>query len=1018
MRLADDDRGRVPFALVGVLLLVGSATLGVSLLDDGRRGADLDADAAMNRGDAAAQTALRSAVADASRRAAAEPVLEPADTPYGRAINDTEPFRDYLRIRIYLAVRDRLAAVDERVRSVRVRASLPPVTNESTLRAAKRRVSVERGGEGRIRVAVRNVSLVAARNGERIASGERSLRATVPTPALLLHDRVERYEERLNRGALDGAGFGRRFTARLYAMAWARGYAQYGGGPISNVVGNRHVELAANGAALETQRAVFGRADPAGRAGLARGTARVGLTDALAGSGVGGQEWVDYVLGNGDPPTGSVPGRVAALADRPSASTEMTVGVNRTADAATYDLLAGGDGERTLETVLDDAYAVDARLVTNVRPVYSEVEPPSEPDGEGWVLNDTERRRTYEVAEGSAVAPSLAEGYHELATYSRVVAETTVVHREWVRENETATTVDRRTTRYRVGLRVAGSHSAGELVPDRPVAGVHREGGALDGPNHRAVASRATRKLVTDRGGASALARRAVADGDAEAETRLAARQPDALGGWVYRDLMDLRERVRNVSVAVERGAMGTSANPPAELAATLRDRRAALVDAPDRYDGVADRARVAARAAYVDRTIARLERQADAVDETQSEFGDALGRVGAVTDDRLDALVDARDAVTRPGRHLVRADGGAVAVRVNGAPSYLTVAGVDADRLPAVTAGETYHPLAARNVNAVTVPYGDAADRITGKFVDDTTRVDLRTAARTLHETNRILAVTDDAELADRRDELREAVEPALDSVTAEAATELAAATTLEEGAAHDAAMAGLRRWDSTGARALAMANGSAAGAIADAAAARGDTPDGEAWRDRVRTRLAVATTRASDKRAVRPPEGPVRDAADHLRGMARDRIQSAVEQGLENASERVTERLTKGRSAVPAGVPVTPVPGYWYATANAWQVNVSGEYARFTVRTGRAAPTAPGGTVAYSRDGSTVTLDVDGDGSPDRLGRATRVSFDAETTVLVVVPPGKSGVGDVDGQRTEESPGWPDAGTSAPAM
>ncbi|PSQ28470.1 hypothetical protein BRD03_03795 [Halobacteriales archaeon QS_9_68_17] len=77
MRLADDDRARVPFALVGVLLLVSSATLGVSLVSDDRGGADLDADAAMDRGNAATQTAVRSAVADASRRAAADPVVTP-----------------------------------------------------------------------------------------------------------------------------------------------------------------------------------------------------------------------------------------------------------------------------------------------------------------------------------------------------------------------------------------------------------------------------------------------------------------------------------------------------------------------------------------------------------------------------------------------------------------------------------------------------------------------------------------------------------------------------------------------------------------------------------------------------------------------------------------------------------------------------------------------------------------------------------------------------------------------------
>jgi hypothetical protein len=166
-------------------------------------------------------------------------------------------------------------------------------------------------------------------------------------------------------------------------------------------------------------------------------------------------------------------------------------------------------------------------------------------------------------------------------------------------------------------------------------------------------------------------------------------------------------------------------------------------------------------------------------------------------------------------------------------------------------------------------------------------------------------------------------------------------------------------------------------------------------------------------EDRSVRPPEGPVRDAASGLRTVARSRLKDGVEDGLRGAGDRARKRLARARTAVPAGVPVTPVPGYWYATANAWQVAVGGRYARFTVRTGRDSPAIPGGSVAYFRDGSAVTLDVDGDGERERLGRSTRVSFETSTTVLVVVPPGKSGVGDVDGERTEESPGWPEAGS-----
>ncbi len=50
----------------------------------------------------------------------------------------------------------------------------------------------------------------------------------------MLHDQVSTYQTRLNNG-LDKPGLSQRMTARLYPMAWARGYAQYGGAGIENV---------------------------------------------------------------------------------------------------------------------------------------------------------------------------------------------------------------------------------------------------------------------------------------------------------------------------------------------------------------------------------------------------------------------------------------------------------------------------------------------------------------------------------------------------------------------------------------------------------------------------------------------------------------------------------------------------------------------------------------------------------------------------------------------------------------
>ena len=137
-------------------------------------------------------------------------------------------------------------------------------------------------------------------------------------------------------------------------------------------------------------------------------------------------------------------------------------------------------------------------------------------------------------------------------------------------------------------------------------------------------------------------------------------------------------------------------------------------------------------------------------------------------------------------------------------------------------------------------------------------------------------------------------------------------------------------------------------------------------------------------------------------------------AEEAARSASKRGVERLAnRSFERVPSGLPVAPVPGYWYATVNVWHVTVRGEYARFGVRADRGRPSEPGAGIAYVRDGSAVALDVDGDDAAERVGRSTRVSFDVSTTVVVVVPPGKSGVGDRNGDADERSDGWPHAGS-----
>jgi hypothetical protein len=213
--------------------------------------------------------------------------------------------------------------------------------------------------------------------------------------------------------------------------------------------------------------------------------------------------------------------------------------------------------------------------------------------------------------------------------------------------------------------------------------------------------------------------------------------------------------------------------------------------------------------------------------------------------------------------------------------------------------------------------------------------------------------------------------------------------------------------RWDSVHERGSAVGNGSAAAAAAAEAARVADATPRQ--RDQLATRLRAASTDVVDSDAVRVESGVVQDTA----GLARDVGSAIAENALSEAGSVAAEKAAKRLGAadvgaVPAGLPLAPVPGFWYATANAWSVSVRGSYARFAVRADGGSPVGPGDGTAYVREDANVAFDVDGDGDTERVGCNERVSFEVEATVGVVVPAGPRGVGDVDGNADEQSAGW----------
>jgi hypothetical protein len=997
----DDTRGRVPFALLGVLLLVSSLTLAPTFVTEPAPG-ETAVERALNQATAETQVAVRDGVSTAGRRAAANPVVTPAGTPTGRVLNDSTAFRDSLRIRTYLRVADRLEAVNGRSGDVTVTASLPAVANTSDLRAAKRRVSVERAGpnETAMRATVENIVLTVRRNGEVVSTRHVSPTVVVPTQALMLHDRVLTYQARLNNG-LDKPGLSQRMTARLYPMAWARGYAQYGGAGIENVVANRHVSLAANGALLGVQRSTFGRSDPAGRRALTEATAVTGIEDIVRGSR--GTAVSSDVLDEAEyKPMSETPPRPRAT-NRPSPSPgdSMTVGVNETAESAFRTVTVTS----TLNETLEDAYTVEVALKTDSHRLDGG--PPDKPPspGSNWTLVD-DRTTISVVAVGNASGRvGTPDGWHTVETFSRTVERRYTRTAVWQSGPDRTYTTASSTARYRVAAAVVGRHHGRSPAPNRSIRTAHdARASPLNGSNLADVEPKAMDALVGDAGGRDRVAERVVDDSLGRTEATVTADRPPELHDWVYRDLMGLRESVRNTTVSVERGSVGTfETNPPQELRDRLLQRRTDLAAVPDTYDSTAQKARIAARLTYLDAVLAELDSQATARESNRKRVDTQLTER---TDGSLRALrkgLTARETPVPRSRPVPVGPAGPVRTRVDTQAPYLTLAELNESRYRALNGSE--HPLVAQNANVFTVPYGDAADAVVGGAFEGGDRVRLATAANALAAANETLENESNTTLAAKRDDLRGEVRVANGEMTTQLWLAVSQHTDAGKGESRAIVSEAMSAWETPEARALALTNGSAQERVARVAGGRLHLTRVE--QDRLRlTLLAVDTP------ATKPTLGSTNGTASTVRTVAKDELSKALaDAGKQKAQRIAKERL--GTDRLPAGLPLAPPVTPWYATANIWWVTVKGEYARFAVSASHGSPGDSGARTTYARDGHNVTLDVDDDGTAERLGTADRVSFSADTGVVVVVPPKPRGVGDKDGTAVEESSGWPDAGS-----
>ena len=1045
---AVDERARVPFALVGVLLLVTSSAYAAGLAEQGLVGEDRRVERAVERVDADATAALRSAAREAAHEAAAEPVTRPPSGPgaAAEAVREGSAFEDAFRIRLAVAGSKALGAVESDVGTVTATASLPAVESPSDLVAARERVRVERVANGTAtRVTFEGVATTATRNGRTVVNRTRSQTVTVAVPTLAAHERTERFERRLNRGPVEGPGLGRQVTASLYAMAWARGYGQYAGAPVENVVANRHVELSTNAGIVRVQRDVFGTSDPDARGGVARATARTGVTDLLSPTGVDEASWTDAVLG-APTPTGagdSEGGTSASIGDATaSEDAAFDPGSDATSETASVEVGHAADRAATrvhddLESIVRASHRVEATAETETTRVADggPVRPnrPRSLLDEPWKRVDTSRTERVRVVggsdlrtgtDGATVSAGESVSFGGATREVLVEREATATWERRVVERgpngtvqnvrvDRAVTSDEATDRYRVRVSVTGTYAPRDAAPDRPTA-TFGDGRGVDGPDlaDTPAAARADLNVETD-GDVDRLARDAVEGGDETRSTVVYGDRSDADVDRIARDVLSLSERVREIETEASMAdtAAGKS-TPYRDLAATVRDRRDALRDAPSRYDGAVDRGRVAARVAYLDAVIAELK---SASEDREAATEGVLDRVNdAFGGPPVGEVIASREAARDPGTYSVgdEGPGGAVTFAPEGSPGYLPRTAVDGERVEGVD-GTTTRPLATRNVNYVTLPYSDVsggiADRILG--TDDTVR--LGVAGRSLLAADEALAAGDDDDLRADRRALAGRIDASLRRVDDALRNRLAARTDLSREERNAVLENTAAEYDSLGERAVAVGDGEYANRVASEAARIGSRSS--AGRLGLAAHLRVATREEAGRNAVRVPARFVDETTAASRAIRRKKVESKIESRAQKAVASVPdERVPKPVRTVGAGLPVAPVPGYWVATVNAWNVEVRGEYPRFALRANVGTPDRP---FEYVREPGAVSVDVDGESVA--LGRTEPVAFETRTIVVVAVPAGPPGVGDVGGTRDETSGGWPCPGalTASPA-
>lgn len=268
-----DDRARIPFAIIGVLMLVSSIMIVGVLESRDTPETNIDQSLAMEQTESAAQNELRGAVVDATHQAAAQPVTtSELDTLDG---DPDEVFETYLKLLIHLRAEQALPNAGQTIGDAETTVSIDGLSSDpnTAVGDADDRIDIAHPDTGTIEVSLEDVT-ITLEDDDRVIS-ERTLEeltVTVGTPIFELQEKTQEFNESLNEGFFEGNpsdldNFAHKTAVRLYPMAYFKSFINRldsGTGEDPNpwtfdeILKHDHTEVMANDAIFGVQKEVFG----------------------------------------------------------------------------------------------------------------------------------------------------------------------------------------------------------------------------------------------------------------------------------------------------------------------------------------------------------------------------------------------------------------------------------------------------------------------------------------------------------------------------------------------------------------------------------------------------------------------------------------------------------------------------------------------------------------------------------------------------------------------------------------